>query len=264
MDMGCVETRDGTAWDAFQTRRHRLEPPLCPTPGVIEAMRVAIGEGDAPILLLGVTGAIVDAFDNLIVVDWSAAARGSVSSARPIDGDWRDPPLPDASCGAALGDGSLTCLAWPRDYARLFAMLRRLLRPGGRAAIRCYAAPEVSETPERVLADARQSGGFAAFKWRLAMALASETDQNVPVAAIKQCFDALVPDRAALAAATGWTRAAIDDVDAYAGSALAYSFPTRRQLNDAGRAVFAGADFVETHGYDLAERCPLLVLRRDP
>jgi len=253
----------GAGWDAFQMRRHRLEPPLCPTPGVIAAMRAAIGGSDGPILLLGATPAIVEAFDDLIVVDWSAAARGNIAPAGAVDGDWLDPPLADASFGAALGDGSLSCLAWT-DYPRLFATLGRLLCAGGRAAIRCYASPAVRETPAQLLADAMagQGEGFAAFKWRLAMTLVSEAQPDVPVVAIKRCFDGLVPDRDALCAATGWARAAVDDLDAYGGSALAYSFPTRAQLIERSRSYFPGAVFVETQGYDLAERCPLLVLRR--
>jgi len=257
------EAPAGAAWDAFQVRRHRLEPPLCPTPAVIAAMHAAIGDPAGPILLLGVTPAIIAAFDDLVVVDWSAAARDAVGEARPVDGDWLDPPLERRLFAAALGDGSLNCLAGD-DHARLFATLGRLLASGGRAAIRCYVAPDLCETADQVLADvlARRSEGFAAFKWRLAMTLASEDRPDVPVAAIKQSFDALVPDRDALAAATGWPRAAIDDVDAYQASALAYSFPTRRRLLDRARRFFADAALVETDGYDLAERCPLLVLRR--
>jgi len=252
----------GEAWEAFQARRHRLEPPLCPTPGVIAAMRDVVGDPAKPILLLGVTPGIVAAFDNLVVIDWSAAARGVVADARPLDGDWLDPQLDDASIGGALGDGSLTCLSWPDGYARLFATLARLLVPGAKAAIRCYAAPERTDAPDALVAEAfaGRGGGFAAFKWRLAMAMAH--DPNVPVVAIRQSFDGLVPDRDALAAATGWTRAAIDDVDAYGRVDLTYSFPTRGQLLDCARPYFPTAEFVETEGYELAERCPLLVLRQ--
>jgi len=257
-----AEVNGGEAWEAFQATRHRLEPPLCPTPGVIAAMRDAVGSPALPILLLGVTPAIVAAFDNLVVIDWSAAARGAVADAKPLDGNWLDPRLDESSLGGALGDGSLTCLSWPDDYALLFATLARLLAPGARAAIRCYAAPERRDVPDALVAEALsgRGGGFAAFKWRLAMTLA--LDPNVPVAAIKQSFDALIPDRNALAAATGWTPAAIDDVDAYGHVGLTYSFPTRRQLLACARPFFVAAEFVETEGYELAERCPLLILKR--
>jgi SAM-dependent methyltransferase len=230
---------------------------------VIEAMRDALGDGASPIFLLGVTPAIVAAFSDLVVVDWSPAARSAVAD-QALDGDWLDPPMAAASCGGALGDGSLTCLSWPADYTRLFAMLGRVLRPGGRVAIRCYTAVEPRERPAEVLAAAMACAidGFAAFKWRLAMALCTGADSNVPVAAIKQSFDSLVPDRDRLAAATGWARAAIDDIDAYGGTAISYSFPTRAQLLDQIDPLFGAAHFVETAGYPLAERCPLLVTHR--
>jgi SAM-dependent methyltransferase len=214
-----------------------------------------------------VTPAIVAAFEDLVVIDWSRTARGTVAERdriRAIDGDWLTLPLLPASCGGALGDGSLSCLAWPSDYARLFDALGRVLRPGAYAVIRCYASPEGEEQPEQIVADAMAGkiAGFAAFKWRLAMALVTDAEPNVPVAAIKDRFDALIPDRDALAAATHWTRAAVDDVDAYGGTVLRYSFPTRRQIVEQVGPAFASAGFVETQDYELAERCPLLVLKR--
>jgi hypothetical protein len=256
----------GEAWNSFQARRYRLEPPLCPTQGVVDGMRAALGGAEPPILLLGVTPAIVEGFADLVVVDRSVDALGEIADApgaHAVASDWLDLQLPPASIGAVLGDGSPTCLAWPSEYGQMFNALSRIMRPGGVGAIRCYATPDTPEAAAHIVADAMAGRieSFDAFKWRLAMALVTETQPNILVTRIRDLFDFLVPDRAALATATGWARATIDDIDAYRDSTLSLSFPKRHQLLDTIGPDFS-AGFIETEGYPLAERCPLLVLRR--
>jgi hypothetical protein len=85
---------------------------------------------------------------------------------------------------------------------------------------------------------------------------------NVPVSEIRDTFERWFPDRAALEAETGWPREEIDTIDNYAGSNAIYGFATRRQMLDIVPAEFVNARFVDVGSYELAERCPLLVLER--
>jgi hypothetical protein len=48
----------------------------------------------------------------------------------------------------------------------------------------------------------------------------------------------------------------------YAGSDANYSFASRRQFLEIVPAEFTNARFVDVGSYELAERCPLLVLER--
>jgi hypothetical protein len=83
---------------------------------------------------------------------------------------------------------------------------------------------------------------------------------RVRVPAIRDAFDAVVPDRAALAARTGWSREVIDQIDNYRESRAVYSFPTLDEF----RATFVPL-FTEiachVPSYELGERCPTLVLQ---
>jgi hypothetical protein len=93
------------------------------------------------------------------------------------------------------------------------------------------------------------------------MALAAREENAVlPLADFARAFDALFPDRAALAAMTGWGMDEIDLVDALKTAAYSAAYPTAAALRAEARAVFAEPRFIESHGYPLAERCPVLVL----
>ena len=74
----------------------------------------------------------------------------------------------------------------------------------------------------------------------------------------RQQLDEIVPDRAALAARTGWAPEVIATLDSYRGSSLVYSFPTE----DEAAAALAPLEVIARHtpGYALGERCPTLLL----
>ncbi|HXX83746.1 MAG TPA: hypothetical protein VEN29_07145 [Casimicrobiaceae bacterium] len=93
--------------------------------------------------------------------------------------------------------------------------------------------------------------------------LAPETaDANVAVRAIRNDVDRMFPDRAALAAATGWAAEDLETIDVYKGSGELYSFPTLEQFRAPIPAAFHRVRIVPAGEYELAERCPLLVMER--
>lgn len=182
---------------------------------------------------------------------------GDTGARRIIQADWRKLPLASASLGAAIGDGSINMLSWPDEVESVVARLRDAVRPGGRIALRCFCSPEQKEALE----DVREAYlghvdalGFHAFKWRLAQA--AMTGENIEMKSVWDAFEGCFPDREALSRATGWPLSTIDEIDDYRFSTLSLCFPTRSLLE----SLFPDARFVESTGYELAERCPVMVI----
>lgn len=267
-------------WPRHARQWALVGPPLRPCAedtAVVEAAVAAWAgaTGHPPrALVLGVTPELVGmrwpAGSAVTAIDRSAAMIAAMrradlsAAATALQADWRALPCTAASVDVAVGDGSLSCLAFPGDYHRFAGELARVLVPDGELVLRLFASPVARETLDEVAAAlaARGIASFHAFKWRLAMAIAGGGD--VAVADIARAFDRVVPDaaaRAALAVHTGWPLAVIATIDAYRGSDLVYSFPTR------GDAVAALAPHFTVRAghaptYELGERCPTIVLGR--
>ena len=244
-----------------------FEPPLRPHADVVALLRALVGDGDAPVLLLGVTAAIAEAFTTVDAVDINPAViasswPGDTESKRATVGDWLELGGGDRRYAAVLGDGSLNMLT-PPQIARLLAIVIGLLEPGGRFACRLFERPEpaFSEADLERAASGPGPLNFNAFKWQLAMHLSSGRP-TLPVAEIRAAFQTRWPDRAALAQATGWPREAIDTIDLYEGSSLVYSFPSRAEFRQMLPEGSEAVEFLACGTYPLAERCPVLTFRR--
>ena len=232
-------------------------------------MAARVAGRDDRVLLLGVTPELAGLGRQLVAVD---RHRGMVERHWPGDhddrrvliGDWRDLPLPDTCVDAVVGDGCLTVL--PSDqHARVFAEVARVLRPGGRFVMRLFAGPEDPETVAHVCAEAMlgRIPNFWAFRWRLMMAAASRfARHDVPVREGWRAFEAHLPDRDACARAAGWARATIDAIDRYRDAVDVYCFAPASAVCASLSDDFVDARLIATQGYDLAERCPLLIAER--
>jgi hypothetical protein len=253
-------------WGDFHRRWSRLKPPLRANAEVIAAISAVVKDQPGCVLLLGVTPELADIGRKTVAVDWSENMiahvwPGDTDRRRAVLGDWLAMPLRRRRFSAVIGDGSLNCLAYG-DYPALFARLERLLAPGARLAVRVYATPAPCESIDSIRQDAMAGriAGFHAFKWRLAMAIAAERrSPDVPVALIHRLFENQFADRRALGRAAGWDREEIDEIDAYACSETAYSFPTLGEFAAALPRSFRQPRFVDSGAYELAERCPILV-----
>ncbi|HEX7726047.1 MAG TPA: class I SAM-dependent methyltransferase [Rhizomicrobium sp.] len=251
----------------FHRRWTRLKPPLRPDAQIIAAYRREIEGHKAHVLLLGVTADLADIGDATVAVDFNRKMianvwPGDTEKRKALHGNWLDMPLQGRQFTAAIGDGVLAAIGFPQ-YQTFFSQLAGLLLPGARIALRLYETPEPGETVATVHDQTVQGkiAGFHAFKWRLAMAIAAETKQAaVPVSSIHQIFQREFPDRAALSAATGWSLETISEIDAYDNKPMIYHFPTRRELLANLPDNFSRPRFVTSGDYELAERCPLLVV----
>jgi SAM-dependent methyltransferase len=251
-------------------RRARLGPPLRPHEDAIAGYKAILADHGRRMLLLGVTPGLADVAAEVIAVDRNEAMianvwPGDTPRRRAMQGDWLALPFPSGYFSSAAGDGSLNSITYPETYAGLLGQLARVIEPGGLFVTRVFMAPERSESVADVVELGRKGDipVFNAFKWRLAMAQVAEAgNPNIAVTAIRGAFDRAYPDRAALAASSGWDPEDIETIDAYANSSDVYSFPTLSQLRTAVPSSFPDVQIVNAGTYALAERCPLVVMRR--
>ena len=255
-------------WDNYHRHWRLLDAPLRPMPETVDIFEREVGLANADVLLLGVTPELAVLGRSMLAIDQSAAMisgvwAGDNASRRAMAGNWLDLPVAGASIEAVIGDGCLSAVASQAARNRLHGEIARVLKPGGRAAIRVFAAPETTEDlasiEAQVLAGAIEN--FHALKWRIAMACTTGgPDFAIQVRMIRDTFDGLFPDRETLAARTGWSIASINTIDVYAGSDVSYSFATLAVLVDEASGWFGDVRVVPSGSYPLAERCPLLVL----
>ena len=255
-------------WQTFPARWSLLKPPLRPDASVVERVRGLVGADAAPVLVLGVTPELAAAFAVVEAVDRSSGMiaalwPGDAPGRRAIEGDWL------ALAGgprfaAVVGDGSPNALTSLDEIERLLRIVVDLLLPGGTFACRLYERPARPFTLDDLLATASRPGtlNFHAFKWQLALHLAQVRSPVVPVERVGERFDALFPDRDALARRTGWSRAEIDTIDVYKGSPLAYTFPDRVEFTRLLPPGIEAAEFQPCGSYDLASCCPMLTFRK--
>jgi SAM-dependent methyltransferase len=254
-------------WDGLASQWNRLASPLRPCAEDVEIMRRALAPGDGLYLLLGVTPELASLPSNLVAIDNNAAMIGALwprnqAAPRVIQGDWLSMPFASRTFDAIIGDGSLTLLSYPTQYERLFGQLKRVVKPGGKILIRLFVSPEQSETSEHVCHEALSGRirSFHAFKWRLSMAIAAASpEHNVSVAETHATFDRLLPDRHRLAEVTGWNLEDIATIDLYRGSSARYSYPTLAQVRQILPQGIKEIGLAQG-SYELAERCPTLIL----
>lgn len=266
-----------SVWSQFARQWRVIDVPLRPAEedvGVYErtvgAWQQAHPDRALRALLLGVTAEIatmqwperaslvaIDHSPAMIAKVWPHPAHGSALCA-----DWRAMPLAPRSRDVALGDGCLTLLSVPHGRAAFAQSVRDALADDGILALRCFCRPEEAETPKQVFADcaAGRIGSFHAFKWRLAMALHRGPEEGTRLADVWDCWSAEVPDAEAFAASRGWPPEAVRSLEVYRDSETRYMFATVDEVCDALAPWFT-CTARHVGSYELAERCPILVLR---
>lgn len=257
-------------WEKHADQWSHIQPPLRPSQDVVRRLQDLVGRSSDSVLLLGVTPELADAFDHVLAIDKSAAMianvwPGDALRKHALRGDWLDIPDADAQFSGVVGDGSPNALSDLGEIRRLFTRIGNLLMPGGRFACRLYERPKTPFSLDDLLESTAGPGilNFHAFKWQLAMHIAELTQGVVPVALILRRFEELLPDRSVLGARTGWPRALIDTIDAYRGSTVAYTFPSRGEIVDALPPGIADVQFQDCGDYDLAPFCPILTFRKN-
>jgi SAM-dependent methyltransferase len=246
----------------------QLGPPLRPHPDVVAAVKEQIKDRKGRTLLLGVTPELADVAPNLVAIDRNLSMivnvwPGNTSTRCAIVGDWRNAHFVPGAFSVCVGDGSLCGLDYPTEIAAVFNELKRILKKDGRIVCRLYVSPDTAETistlKENVMSGTIKN--FHAFKMRLAMALAAL--RPVPQICVESILDScneLFKNRDQLARITGWSRQQIDTIDFYRGSNVVFNLPTADQLVSVVSKVCPNVRLVPSGRYEMAERCPLLVV----
>ncbi|MBI5790977.1 MAG: hypothetical protein HZA63_05860 [Rhodocyclales bacterium] len=269
-------------WNRNATQWQLLASPLRPCAedvalysAGLQRWRSQSGDFSSRVLLLGVTQELramdwsVDT--DLLACDrslamiraiWPLAAFGGAHAA-PVCADWRALPLPAGSRNIAIGDGSASALATLADLRLAAGEIERVLVPGGALILRLFLRPALTESLELVAREAAAGriGSFHAFKWRLLMAVQRDANEGVRLGDAWDAFRANFADRAALARQTGWAPEAIATIDTYRNADGRYCFHTLDEFAAAIAPAFSLLS-VDYPGYELGERCPLIVARR--
>jgi hypothetical protein len=233
----------------------------------VASIRAQLAGHGARVLLLGVTPELAELGGSTCAVDHNAGAvanvwPGDTATRTVVRAEWQRLPCAAGTFSAAIGDGSLNCLAWPCDYTRVFYELARLVRPGGRIVLRLYVRPTHCESLDQVreAVIAGEVGSVHALKWRIAMAICGDHAwANLDVWRISDEFNRLFPRRRVLTHLTGWSEAALAQMDVYEGLPDVYSFPSVAEVSAVVPRGFR-TRWCSSGSYELAERCPLLVL----
>ena len=256
-------------WQTYQRRWSGLEAPLRPNAEIRAGIVDLVGDKTGRVLLLGVTPELALSFDNVIALDKSATMianiwPGDSEARRAIEADWLKLDGSLGKFSSVIGDGSCNTLAHPDEVRRVLLNVRDQLEPGGRFVCRLYARPDTPWSWDELAAEAAAPAkvNFHAFKWKLAMRIAGDSEPSVPVLRILDHFERLFPDREKLAQVTGWERSIIDMIDTYRSSNAVYCFPTRSEFLDCLPPGFRDIGYHPSGTYDLAEDCPIFACTR--
>ena len=251
-------------WQELAKKWHRLASPLRPCSEDVENFRLAMGNDPGRCLLLGVTPELAEITPDITIIDNNDMMIAALlpNKANATLGDWLDLPFAGSSFNTVIGDGCLVLLSYATQYERFFKQMSNILTLGGKFLLRVFVGAEEGEDRELVCNEALSGKikSFHAFKWRLSMAIASEShDFSVNVAETCATFNRLLPNRKRLAAASGWELSDIETIDFYRDSPARYYYPPLSQVRTTLSASFKESNMIYGH-YELAERCPILVL----
>jgi hypothetical protein len=256
-------------WQEYPACWANVRPPLRPTADVINRIVALAGSQSHPVLLLGVTSELAQAFEQVYAVDKCSAMiakvwPGDQAQKQALCANWLDLAGMDDRFAAIIGDGSLNNLVYPHEMTLLLARLIPFLRAGGRFVCRLFERPQrpITLSDLRTSASGKTGIGFHGFKLQLAMYLAEVNGASIPVALILRRFNEVFPDRDELAARSGWTRPVIDTMDLYKESAVVYAFPNRQEFRAILPQNIKDIRFESCGTYDLSQCCPILAFEK--
>jgi hypothetical protein len=254
-------------WSNHAKQWNLICAPLRPSPQDVITMQQGIPTNSHPVLVLGVTPELTEAFPQVVAVDknpdmlrglWKSSSNRSTA----ICADWLTFRPEDQEFAAAVGDGCFTVLGSAAHAERLMEHLNTILGPGKSLRFRLFIRPENTwDKPElnRLMSSTEMPVNFHAFKWMMAMHLASRNNNTVSVREILQFFNTNWPDRVEIAMATGWSPDAIGTIDAYKDSQDVYWFPTIGEFMSIAARYFLSPEIATPQGYNLCEQCPILL-----
>ncbi|RUU58164.1 class I SAM-dependent methyltransferase [Mesorhizobium sp. M2C.T.Ca.TU.009.01.2.1] len=242
--------------------------PLRPHSDVVAVMKRELRTEDAEMALFGVTPEFARLGKSLTAIDSNPNMIGALwigdeATRRAVVGNWLDLPLADRSVDAIIGDGCLSAVISETQRLRCLEEMARILKPGGRAAIRLFARPSKTEPLGAIKADALAGKvkALAEIVLRTALSLpVAAPDYGLKMSAVLDGINEMFGDRAELMAAGGWQPGAFAFIDLYKGSDTICCWLNEDiHVAEASR-YFNDVRLVASGGYPVAERCSILVV----
>lgn len=250
-------------WHKHSENWNRLHSPMKPASSDVAHYQSLAGSG--PVMMMGVTPELYDAFDFIVAFDRDQAMidrvwPGDTKKKGVVKCDWMNIELVPNEWQAIVGDCALPMLGDLELMKEFQKRCMTWLQPGGVFVQRLLERPATPYTRDDLLriASAPAEINFHAFKWMLCMVLAEESGYVVKDTDRLVLFNTLFPDRDALCAVTGWTREAVDTMDLYIDGTYSVAFCNRREYYNTIPADAIEIQFVYQNNYDLAENCPIM------
>jgi SAM-dependent methyltransferase len=269
-------------WDSLASQFQHQQPPLRPCAEdagviqrIIQEQNRQYSQTNTNVLLFGVTPEIVNlAWPTntfLVAVEKSQPMidlvwPGNILHQRQvIRGNWLDAKLKRHSFDFIVGDGFLTALSYPKEYAQIADRIFQWLKPDGLLIARLFIRVSKKETFAKILADlkANRIARFDILKWRLAMAIQRTTQEGVIVDDIYRTWNKIEKELPHLSEQTGWPRLTVDTIKLYAGRMNRYAFPTIEELKNIFSAHLKLVS-ITIPTYDFGQHCPILAYRNCP
>ncbi|MEM7134191.1 MAG: class I SAM-dependent methyltransferase [Chloroflexota bacterium] len=188
--------------------------------------------------------------------------RKQVQRGRAICGNWRELDLPDSSCDMVVGDGSFVLLDYQNDYKVVLSEIFRVLKPQGFLSLRIFLNLDQPENVKHVFTQLKSSsiGNFHVFKWRLAMALQNNVENELTTRRVLECWQQEIPEPEELMNELGWSIDVLKTINVYEKSESILTFPTLRQIRDLFSSKFV-EEVCNFPTYELGERCPSILFQ---
>ena len=240
----------------------KLTSPARPSVSDINAFKSLIPEG--PIMLLGVTPEIANAYDNVLAIDRDPKMienvwPGDTDTKHAINSNW-ETFLPGKKFNGVIGDCALTMLGDRKNITNANLKFLEILNPGGTSAHRIFHKPKERVTKQHLkdMLARPATMNFNAFKWTMFMYYAEEVHYKIKVANILKLFNEICPMRELASEITGWTMPQINSIDIYEHSDWELGVLSKKEWLETIPKGAVDVKFTYQDDYDLAELCPIL------
>ncbi len=226
------------------------------------------------VLLLGVTPEITNmvwpsnthllAVDHMMDMVKHVWTGNSKIKANAICSDWVKLPLQQKWADIIIGDGCFTLLDYPNQYLQALHSLKMVMADGAYLALRLFVQARKPETSNVVFNDLYKGkiANFHVFKWRLAMSMQRAISQGVCVGDIWERWNQEGKSNKNLAQQLNWPIDEINTINTYKNSDAIYYYPDVDVIRELFSRDFYEVDNI-VENYELADRCPLLILKKN-
>ena len=240
----------------------KLKAPARPVQSVIDDFTSLVPEG--PILLLGVTPEIANAYDNVLAVDRDPKMiknvwPGDTDTKTVVNSHW-ETFMPGKKFKGVIGDVAVTMLADKKRITSFNQKAYDMLIDNGTVAHRILHKPKDIVTREQLkdMLSKPAAINFNAFKWMMFMCYAEEIHPKVQVTNIRKLFNEICPVREFASDNTGWSLDIINSIDLYENSDWELIIMNKKDWLETIPKGASDVKFTYQTDYDLSELCPIL------